>query len=249
MQGNTAPYLQYAVARIHSIFRKAQKKPSAFVKSETPPSTNSEKKLSRKLCFFPIVIGVAGSLDWGTHHLEYLEMLRAAGIATLESGKIKEVKCEGRVDALENNLSKHKIDGNVGIGTNAPAHKLEVSGGGGGTFGAITNRQSANANTDGIATVNYNGGNNSLRLWVDASGNRYLNAGTTAVISFTTTAVNITKATTFSSGRATFSGTAGADGVVLAPSAFSNTLACVPSIIATQEFVVPRSIPITLLII
>ena len=56
LQGNTAPYLQYAVARIHSIFRKAQKKPSAFVKSETPPSTNSEKKLSRKLCFFPIVI-------------------------------------------------------------------------------------------------------------------------------------------------------------------------------------------------
>ena len=33
---------------------------------------------------FPLVIGVAGSLDWGTHHLEYLEMLRAAGIATLQ---------------------------------------------------------------------------------------------------------------------------------------------------------------------
>ena len=39
------------------------------------------------------------------------------------------------------------------------------------------------------------------------------------------------------------------DGVVLAPSAFSKTLACVPSMIATQEFVVPKSIPITLLII
>ena len=106
--------------------------------------------------------------------------------------------------------------GNVGIGTNSPAHKLEVYGGGGGTFGAITNRQSANANTDGIATVSYDSGNQSLRLWVDANGHRYLNAGTTAVISFTTTAVNIRKATTFSSGRATFSGTAGADGVVLA---------------------------------
>ena len=33
---------------------------------------------------FPLVIGVAGSLDWGPHHLEYLEMLRLAGIATLE---------------------------------------------------------------------------------------------------------------------------------------------------------------------
>lgn len=33
---------------------------------------------------FPLVIGVAGSLDWGSHHLEYLEMLRSIGIATLE---------------------------------------------------------------------------------------------------------------------------------------------------------------------
>ena len=39
------------------------------------------------------------------------------------------------------------------------------------------------------------------------------------------------------------------EGVVLAPSAFYNTFACVPSITATQEFVVPKSIPITLLII
>ncbi|MCL4114171.1 UNVERIFIED_CONTAM: hypothetical protein GTU68_064533 [Idotea baltica] len=35
------------------------------------------------------------------------------------------------------------------------------------------------------------------------------------------------------------------DGVVLAPSAFSMTLAVLPYIIATQEFVVPRSIPMT----
>ena len=33
---------------------------------------------------FPLVIGVAGSLDWGSHHLEYLEMFRSIGIATLE---------------------------------------------------------------------------------------------------------------------------------------------------------------------
>ena len=39
------------------------------------------------------------------------------------------------------------------------------------------------------------------------------------------------------------------EGVVLAPSAFYSTLACVPSIIATQEFVVPKSIPIILLIV
>ena len=38
------------------------------------------------------------------------------------------------------------------------------------------------------------------------------------------------------------------EGVVLAPSAFSKTFAWLPSIIATQEFVVPKSIPIILLI-
>src|SRR5690606_29415939 len=35
------------------------------------------------------------------------------------------------------------------------------------------------------------------------------------------------------------------DGVVRAPSAFSMTLASLPSMTATQELVVPRSIPIT----
>ncbi len=35
------------------------------------------------------------------------------------------------------------------------------------------------------------------------------------------------------------------DGVVLAPSAFSMTFAALPSMTETQEFVVPRSIPIT----
>ena len=31
---------------------------------------------------FPLVLGVAGSLDWSKHHLEYLEMYRSMGIAT-----------------------------------------------------------------------------------------------------------------------------------------------------------------------
>ena len=35
------------------------------------------------------------------------------------------------------------------------------------------------------------------------------------------------------------------DGVVRDPSAFSNTFGVFPSITATQEFVVPKSIPIT----
>ena len=45
-----------------------------------------------------------------------------------------------------------------------------------------------------------------------------------------------------------FSKKATTDGVVLVPSVFSKTFACEPSIMATHEFVVPKSIPITLLI-
>ncbi len=56
MQGNTAPYLQYAVARIYSIFRKAELQPDSISVLEYPPTTLSEKKLARKLLFFPGVI-------------------------------------------------------------------------------------------------------------------------------------------------------------------------------------------------
>ncbi len=40
----------------------------------------------------------------------------SAGIATIDSGSIKEVKCEGRVESLEEAVSKSKLTGNVGIG-------------------------------------------------------------------------------------------------------------------------------------
>ena len=40
----------------------------------------------------------------------------SAGIATLNSGYIQEVKCEGRVDNLEKNIIKNKLLGNLGIG-------------------------------------------------------------------------------------------------------------------------------------
>ncbi len=40
----------------------------------------------------------------------------SAGIATIDSGNIKEVKCEGRVESLEEAVSKSKLTGNVGIG-------------------------------------------------------------------------------------------------------------------------------------
>ncbi len=40
----------------------------------------------------------------------------SAGIATIDDGFIKEVKCEGRVESLEEAVSKSKLTGNVGIG-------------------------------------------------------------------------------------------------------------------------------------
>ena len=56
MQGNTAPYLQYAVARIHSIFRKLNSLPTDSFTSARVPESDPERKLSRKLLFFPLVL-------------------------------------------------------------------------------------------------------------------------------------------------------------------------------------------------
>ncbi len=67
------------------------------------------------------IIGITSTKKVSNSILNSLRKLEyrgydSAGIATLESGIIKEVKCEGRVDALESNLSKQKLEGNVGIG-------------------------------------------------------------------------------------------------------------------------------------
>ena len=56
MQGNTAPYLQYAVARTHSIFRKMECSPSDSFSEARCPESEPEKKLSRKLIFFPLAL-------------------------------------------------------------------------------------------------------------------------------------------------------------------------------------------------
>ena len=59
MQGNTAPYLQYAVARVHSIFRKLNTSPDELIENAGPPQTEAERKLARKLIFFPMAINQA----------------------------------------------------------------------------------------------------------------------------------------------------------------------------------------------
>ena len=67
------------------------------------------------------IVGITSTKNVSATILNSLRKLEyrgydSAGIATLESGIIKEVKCEGRVDALEQNLSKQKLEGNIGIG-------------------------------------------------------------------------------------------------------------------------------------
>lgn len=51
-EGNTAPYLLYAVARINSIFRKAGADPDASIAGASAPETVAELALARKLMGF-----------------------------------------------------------------------------------------------------------------------------------------------------------------------------------------------------
>lgn len=55
-EGNTAPYLLYAVARIHSIFRKANLEPSGEFDAASLFESDEEKALARKLLTFPATI-------------------------------------------------------------------------------------------------------------------------------------------------------------------------------------------------
>ncbi len=55
-EGNTAPYLLYAVARIYSIFRKVNAVPAVAWKAAAPLETEQELALARKLIEFPVAL-------------------------------------------------------------------------------------------------------------------------------------------------------------------------------------------------
>jgi len=59
LDGNTAPYLLYAVARIHSIFRKAGMKPGEGETDAAPLETSAEISLARKLVKFAEAVRLA----------------------------------------------------------------------------------------------------------------------------------------------------------------------------------------------
>ena len=56
LQGNTAPYLQYAATRVLSIFRKAGLEPGQGEEEADAPATEAENALARRLIFFPAVL-------------------------------------------------------------------------------------------------------------------------------------------------------------------------------------------------
>jgi arginyl-tRNA synthetase len=59
LEGNTAPYLLYAVARLHSIFRKLGVAPGDGEAGATPLETPTELALARKLVKFPDAVRLA----------------------------------------------------------------------------------------------------------------------------------------------------------------------------------------------
>ena len=54
-----------------------QEKQTVFGALTFPENFDSDIK-------YPLIIGVAGSLNWGSHHLKYLEMYRSLGFATFQ---------------------------------------------------------------------------------------------------------------------------------------------------------------------
>jgi len=67
------------------------------------------------------IVGITSNKQVTTSIINSLRKLEyrgydSAGIATLNEGHINEVKCEGRVNVLEKNLSKSNLKGTIGIG-------------------------------------------------------------------------------------------------------------------------------------
>ena len=67
------------------------------------------------------IIGITSNKEVTSRIVNSLKKLEyrgydSAGIATLKEGFLQEVKCEGRVEKLEQNISKSGLKGNIGIG-------------------------------------------------------------------------------------------------------------------------------------
>lgn len=87
-EGNTAPYLLYAVARINSIFRKVGLSPDAPIEGASLPETESELALARKLMGFVTALELTLN-DLRPHFLcTYLYELTSAYSTFYNSDKV-----------------------------------------------------------------------------------------------------------------------------------------------------------------
>lgn len=87
-EGNTAPYLLYAVARINSIFRKVDLSPDAPIAGASLPETDSELALARKLMGFVTALELTLN-DLRPHFLcTYLYELTSAYSTFYNSDKV-----------------------------------------------------------------------------------------------------------------------------------------------------------------
>ncbi len=88
LEGNTAPYLLYAGARIHSLFDKLGRKPTEPFAQASDFATDSEVALARKLITAPTIFSIAGS-ELRPHHIcTYLFELVSAFSAFYNSDRI-----------------------------------------------------------------------------------------------------------------------------------------------------------------
>jgi arginyl-tRNA synthetase len=98
MDGNTAPYLQYAYARIRSLFRRAERSADELAKARVSLDHDKERALFLQLLLLgPTVRGVAGSLE--PHRLcTFLYDVASAFSAFYESCPVLRAESDAVVD-------------------------------------------------------------------------------------------------------------------------------------------------------
>ena len=75
---------------------------------------------------YPLIIGVAGSLGWGSHHYEFLEMYREMGIATFELNSFKSRGIESTVGTqIEVTVAAMILDSYKALDTLAKHPKID----------------------------------------------------------------------------------------------------------------------------
>ncbi len=117
-EGNTAPYLLYAVARIYAIFRKASIEHATYdfsaVRSLSSFSTQTERSLAHKLLDFPMILSLSLK-ELKPHHLcRYLYELAGsfstfynADKVMVEKAAIRDLRlllCQATLSTLETGL-------------------------------------------------------------------------------------------------------------------------------------------------